>query len=101
MRKKKKKNNCFYCERAFVAVSVHSTQFTKGLQATRDHVWPASRGGDKTVPCCRACNSIKGDMTPHEWLQFRLDNPNWWAGNWQWTASQVARRRAETLQGSP
>ena len=40
-----------------------------GDQATtKDHTVPRSRGGRKTVPCCRPCNSVKGDMDYDDWM---------------------------------
>jgi 5-methylcytosine-specific restriction endonuclease McrA len=33
---------------------------------TRDHVFPRSKGGRKTVPCCWACNKKKGNRMPTE-----------------------------------
>lgn len=94
-RRVKSSDKCFYCQRSFLPGGPHASQATQGRQRTRDHIVPASVGGTRTVPCCRACNSIKGDMSPQEWLQFRRENPNWWADNWQWMASQVARKRSK------
>lgn len=42
---------------------------------TIDHVEPTSRGGEdvqeNVVPCCRPCNSSKGDMLLLEWVLTR------------------------------
>lgn len=49
------------------------------LAPTRDHYpVPRSRGGQKTIICCRKCNEVKGDMSAAEWLGFRARNPEWW-----------------------
>ena len=64
---------CFYCERILMASTANSQ-----LAATRDHVIPASRGGTRRVWCCKACNKVKGDMMPGEWLAFRQAHPEWW-----------------------
>ena len=45
---------------------------------TRDHVIPKMNGGRKTVPCCWACNQIKGDMSPAMWAKFRDHQAEWW-----------------------
>ena len=37
---------------------------------TRDHVLPKCDGGTVTVWCCNACNSIKGNIEPQEWVEF-------------------------------
>ena len=51
---------CLYCGESFTAQSL-----------TRDHVIPASRGGENTwsnvASACRACNHRKNDRTPAEW----------------------------------
>ena len=53
-------DRCFYCP---------------GPAETRDHYVPRSKGGsndlDNLRPACRPCNSIKGDMMPAEWEQYR------------------------------
>ncbi|WP_370308471.1 HNH endonuclease [Sinimarinibacterium flocculans] len=50
---------CLYCGRQFAA-----------SQLTRDHVFPASRGGrsvwENCVTACRSCNQRKDDRTPEE-----------------------------------
>jgi 5-methylcytosine-specific restriction endonuclease McrA len=37
---------------------------------TRDHIYPKSKGGCFTTPCCGLCNQAKGDMKPIEWALF-------------------------------
>jgi 5-methylcytosine-specific restriction endonuclease McrA len=53
------RNLCLYCGQQF---SAH--------ELTRDHVLPASRGGESVwencVTACRACNQRKDDRTPEE-----------------------------------
>lgn len=61
---------CTYCKRKMVA-------WTE-LHPTKDHVIPASRGGNVTVPCCYQCNQMKADAMPDEWEAFMLENPSWW-----------------------
>lgn len=40
-------------------------------ELTMDHVVPLVRGGRTTksnvVPCCKACNDLKGNLVPSEW----------------------------------
>lgn len=45
---------------------------------TRDHVFPKSLGGVRTVACCLACNQIKANMRALAWRKFREANPKWW-----------------------
>lgn len=44
---------------------------------SKDHLIPLSRGGRDTieniVPCCRGCNSSKGDRDVLEWYRWRGD----------------------------
>jgi 5-methylcytosine-specific restriction endonuclease McrA len=53
------RNLCLYCGEMFPV-----------SQLTRDHVYPASRGGDSVwencVTACRDCNQRKDDRTPEE-----------------------------------
>lgn len=37
---------------------------------TRDHVYPKSKGGSITVPCCYSCNEAKKDALPIDWAIF-------------------------------
>lgn len=64
---------CAYCDRVLESVTSLSC-----VAATRDHVEPKSRGGTHRVWCCRQCNTLKGDMSPEQWLAFRVSNPRWW-----------------------
>ena len=72
-RKKKKKPLCRYCNR-----ELKKPTDVSGLAYTKDHIVAKAHGGGKTVPCCKACNSLKGDMTLEQWLEFRQKNPKWW-----------------------
>ncbi len=51
---------CYYCE----------VQLSKS-QVTMDHIVPLGQGGLSTpgniVPACKACNTLKRDMTAVEW----------------------------------
>lgn len=72
-RRRRKVKSCFWCDRQLEKPTSRST-----TAATKDHVWPKSRGGSKTVDCCIACNNIKGDMDPIRWRKFCDANPKWW-----------------------
>jgi 5-methylcytosine-specific restriction endonuclease McrA len=51
------------------------------LLVTKDHVVPVMlHGGDdeNVVLSCKACNTIKGSMSPTEWDSFRQRVPEWW-----------------------
>jgi len=64
---------CFYCERVLEATASRSR-----VAATRDHIHPKSKGGERKVWACRQCNLLKGDMTYEEWLAFMAAHPEWW-----------------------
>lgn len=55
---------CHYCKRDLI-----------GFTATRDHYVPLYRGGTdyitNIVPCCRKCNSRKGQLTGDEFISVR------------------------------
>lgn len=34
--------------------------------------------GDNVTLACVLCNGLKGDMTPAEWAEFMVQNPEWW-----------------------
>lgn len=54
---------CCYCE-----VSLY-----KGVNYTREHVLPISRGGkggSNIRPCCFDCNNEKGNLMLHSYIQF-------------------------------
>ena len=64
---------CRYCRRPLTnPLGSGTTAFTM------DHVIPKVHGGRKMVPCCRACNEIKGDMTPDQWSHVMRTVPGWW-----------------------
>lgn len=64
---------CPYCRRAM-------TYRVPGLEPTRDHVIPKSKGGTKIIVACWTCNNVKGDMLPDVWERFMMENPEWWIG---------------------
>lgn len=65
--------SCYWCGRQLEGPGSPSS-----VALTRDHVLPQSRGGVRTVPCCRTCNNLKGNMLPEEWRAFMVANPEWW-----------------------
>lgn len=69
---------CTYCNREMIRRRAAFGKLHIGLAKTKDHVFPYSRGGRKTVPACYACNHAKGDMSPDIWELFMADNPSWW-----------------------
>lgn len=77
-KKRRKGIVCNYCKRPLTKPSVPM----RSLSATKDHVKPKSEGGRKTVPCCFACNNMKGNMSISEWINFMSINPKWWL-NWR------------------
>jgi hypothetical protein len=62
---------CSYCAREMIP---HSDS-----HPTRDHVYPRSKGGTRTVWACGTCNQMKADMLPDDWRDFMYENPRWWA----------------------
>lgn len=63
-----KGNLCFYC----------NTKLTRSNR-TLDHIIPRDLGGptipDNLVPCCRACNALKSNLTFEDFLIYRkLEN---------------------------
>lgn len=34
--------------------------------------------GQNTTLACALCNGLKRDMTPQEWAEFMMMNPEWW-----------------------
>lgn len=64
---------CSYCNRVLEPRGSSSR-----VAETRDHVHPLSKGGKVTVPSCRQCNTIKGDMLFPDWQLFMAANPEWW-----------------------
>ena len=61
------KGKCFYCG---VQTERSGLRQSAAIFMTRDHVIPTSaKGGDRRankVVCCRKCNTIKEDLTLHE-----------------------------------
>lgn len=72
-RRARRVRSCFWCER-----HLEGSESGSSVAFTRDHVVPRSQGGTSTVPCCRACNNLKGDMLPDEWRAYMRANPEWW-----------------------
>lgn len=67
-------NSCFYCHEPI-------DEFSR----TIDHLYPKSRGGklsnSNKVPCCYACNQLKGNMTVKEFhkaikMMIRFEKSN-------------------------
>lgn len=73
-------NLCFYC-----GSKTHNArpQFSKRptvpgpFTRTRDHVFPKSAGGCKTVMSCRRCNGIKANKTLERFREYlsTIDKP--------------------------
>lgn len=72
------RQRCTYCDREMIRRRAAFGKIHIGLAKTKDHVFPYSRGGRKTVPACYACNSAKADMPPAIWELFMVNNPSWW-----------------------
>lgn len=64
---KETRGKCFYCG---VQTERGSLKQSAAIYQTRDHVIPVSaKGGERRanrVVCCRKCNTIKEDLTLHE-----------------------------------
>ncbi len=62
-----KKSHCIYCGKKL------QTKY-KNPHSTLDHMYPRATGGvsitDNLAICCSNCNSEKGPMTVHEYLNF-------------------------------
>lgn len=91
---KKSGSMCAYCRRTMQGKS----DGLNDLAPTFDHYMPKAKGGtgckSNLVACCVACNAIKGNMTPVEWIKFMANTPEWWK---EWspskkTASKLAAR---------
>lgn len=74
------------------------------LTATRDHFTPrAALAGEsgRWVPCCAACNRLKGSILPRAWLAFVDHNPGYWRtfrGHYEiarWLIDHNAWRRSQ------
>lgn len=68
--KQKKASLCYYCFRALLASD--NTGMHYDNSATTDHFIPLSRGGSNRqynrVVCCFACNMLKEDLMPNEFI---------------------------------
>lgn len=64
---------CCYCKRQLTPA-----QPERGTSFTFDHVRALSGGGWRRVPCCRACNQLKGDLDPADWFWFIRTFKRWW-----------------------
>lgn len=67
------RSRCCYCRRVLEAPTSRSR-----VAYTRDHLHPKWLGGQRTVPCCRQCNQLKGGMPLAAWQAFMDENPGWW-----------------------
>lgn len=64
-------HQCFYCKKQVVRRNLGKKRnWDKGDGATRDHLFPKSKGGACLVLACNHCNNKKGDKPP---LTFILD----------------------------
>lgn len=78
---------CPFCRRAM-------DHDDMALQPTRDHhPVPQSRGGRRTIICCKSCNNFKGDMSADQWYAFMIAYPGWWA-----MARSVRRRGLRVIK---
>lgn len=62
--KKLGRDNCWYCGE-FIPVG--------SFRRTADHFWPKKLGGRLRVVCCSNCNSMKGCLTPIEFINYLND----------------------------
>lgn len=65
--------HCHWCKKTLLAPERCAKR-----SRTRDHVYPKSRGGRRTVPSCRHCNHLKGDLLPDQWAKAMAMFPNYW-----------------------
>ena len=64
---------CCYCKRELTPpIPERSTSLT------RDHTVPMADGGVRWVPCCLACNRLKGSIALSDWFWFIRRHPRWW-----------------------
>jgi hypothetical protein len=72
---------CAYCKRQTEMPSLLPGSH-HDLTATVEHIVPISRGGnmkgENTTLACLFCNNLKAGMTPQEWAEFMMMNPQWW-----------------------
>ncbi len=82
---------CAYCDRKTVLPSMLPGTRNE-LTATLDHRQPLSKGGtnsqDNFALACGLCNSLKGNMSFDEWMDWTAKNPGWWQ------LSKTDRRRS-------
>jgi hypothetical protein len=99
---------CCYCKRGPLIPGDAGCSNHTGMTATRDHLVPRHAvGPGKWVPCCLACNQLKGALLPTAWFAFTDENPGYWR-SFQ-THAQVLRwllefnrwRRSQGLRGIP
>jgi len=84
---------CPYCERPMSVDHVD-------ICPTRDHhPVPRSKGGTRTLVCCRVCNMVKADRTAAEWEEFMADNPGWWLDGARKQRRAEARKRQKRARG--
>lgn len=76
MARKRNINACAWCKRPMLKHM--GGPIREGRARTKDHKHPKRLGGVKTVPCCYACNQLKGGMELREWMTFMKENPQWW-----------------------
>ena len=72
-------NKCYYCN---ISVCITYKRTKDGFykkssklfpdSITKDHKHPKSKGGKKTVVCCKKCNDSKGDMSAKEFIEKKL-----------------------------
>ena len=60
-------DQCFYCGQGLVQGADQPKSPVHPRTRTRDHVVPKSKGGDKKVWACWACNSDKTNLTLDEY----------------------------------
>lgn len=74
------KGICAYCRRKTEMPRLG--QPVRNLTATVEHVIPICRGGaqrgSNVTLACSLCNGMKGNMTPQDWNEFMMMNPEWW-----------------------
>lgn len=89
---------CAYCRRRTEMPSQLPGKH-HDLVATVEHIVPLSRGGamrgDNITLACAGCNSMKANMTPHQWAEYMMDNPQWWL------RSKLRRVRVTSPQSQP
>jgi hypothetical protein len=63
---------CHWCG---VPMTARNGQPKDPTDATRDHVFPKSRGGKDRVWACLRCNTLKGNMDPMDWVDLIVGEP--------------------------